>query len=108
MKLPAPKFLAKIDAKVQIADGTDENGAPNIDNEFDVKCRHESSNAVIFTKDGREVPLKGKVFIFEKFESFPDDITGFCTIGTIQYDIAHASKKLNPDGSINHIVLELI
>ena len=108
MKLQVPKFLAKTSAKIQIVNGTDENGAPNITSEFDVKCRSERSNAVTFTNEGREVPLKAKVFIFEKFESFPDEITGFCTIGTVTYDIANACKQLNPDGSINHIVLELI
>lgn len=108
MKLPTPKFLAKTIANIQITDGTDENGASNIVSTFNVKCRSEQGNAVIFTNEGREVPLQAKVFIFERFESFPDDITGFCTIGSIKYDIAHGSKKLNPDGSINHIELELV
>lgn len=108
MKLPVPKFLAKTPSHIEITNGTDENGAANVTSEFDVNCRHESSNAVIFTKEGREVPLKAKAFIFEEFENFPDDITGFCTIGTIRYDIANGSRKLNPDGSVNHIELELI
>lgn len=108
MKLQVPKFLAKTSAKIQIVDGTDENGAPHIVSEFDVKCRSERSNAVRFTNEGREVPLKAKAFIFEKFESFPDEITGFCTIGTVKHDIVNACRQLNPDGSINHIRLELV
>lgn len=108
MGLPVPKFLARTSASIQIVSGTDENGAPNVVSEFNVNCRSEQSNAVAFTKEGRDVPLKSKVFIFEKFESFPDEIAGFCTINSVRHDIVNGSKKLNPDGSINHIVLELI
>lgn len=108
MKLPTPKRLATKDIKVQIANGTDENGVLNIVDVFDVKCRFEQSNSVAYTKEGEKLTLKGKAFIFEKLEKFPDDASGLCTVGEIQYDIVHSSKKYDPYGSINHIVLELI
>lgn len=108
MRLPVPKFLATEGAKIQIADGTDENGVLKVVNEFDVKCRFEQGNFVAYTKEGEKLTLKGKTFIFEKLDAFPDDTEGYCTIDEITYDIVHASKKRNPDGSINHIVLELI
>ena len=51
MKLPVPKFLATASADVQIADGTDENGALNIVKKVDVKARLEQSNVVVYTKE---------------------------------------------------------
>lgn len=109
MMLAVPKFLATESAAIEIAGGTDENGALKIVSTFDVKCRHQQSNSVVYTKEGTKVTLKGKAFIFEQFELFPDnDASGFCTIGGIKYDMVHSSKKRNPDGSVNHIVLELI
>ena len=36
MKLPVPKFLAVTNAKIQLANGTDENGSLNIVSEFDI------------------------------------------------------------------------
>lgn len=108
MKLPVPKFLATTSAHVQIADGTDENGALKVVKELDVKGRHEQSNAIVYTKEGVKVTLRAKLFIFEKFDEIPDDTSGFCTVNGIKYDIVHTSKKLNPDGSVHHIVLELI
>lgn len=108
MKLPVPKYLATASAIVQIADGTDENGALDIIDNFDVKARLEQSNSVVYTKEGTKVTLKAKLFIFEKFEKFPDDASGFCTVNDIKYDIVNTSKKRNPDNSVHHIVLELV
>lgn len=108
MKLLVPKFLATQTAIVQIADGTDENGELKITNEFEVPSRLEQSNAVIYTKEGTKVTLKAKLFIFEQFDKVPDNASGFCSVNSIKYDIAHASKKRNPDGSVHHIVLELV
>ena len=108
MKLPVPKFLATASADVQIADGTDENGALNIVKEIDVKARLEQSNAVVYTKEGTKVTLRAKLFIFEKLDEIPDDALGHCTVEGIKYDIVKTSKKRNPDNSVNHIVLELV
>ena len=108
MKLPVPKFLAAASALVQIADGTDENGALKIVKDVDVKARLEQSNAVVYTKEGTKVTLRAKLFIFEKLESIPDDAHGFCTFDGIKYDIVNTSKKRNPDNSVHHIVLELV
>ena len=42
MKLPVPKFLATASANIQIANGTEENGALNIVSSVDdVGCRLE-------------------------------------------------------------------
>lgn len=108
MKLPVPNFLATASADVQIANGTDENGALNIVKKVDVKARLEQSNSVVYTKEGTKVTLRAKLFIFEKFDEIPDDTSGFCIVNEIKYDIVNVSKKRNPDNSVHHIVLELI
>ena len=108
MRLPVPKFLATASAVVKIADGTDENGALNIVKEVDVSARLEQSNSVIYTKDGTKVTLKAKLFIFDKLDEIPNDVSGFCIVEGNTYDIANTSKKRNPDNSVHHIVLELI
>ena len=108
MKLPVPKFLATASAVVQIADGTDENGALNIVNSVEVNARLEQSNSVVYTKEGVKVTLKAKLFIFEKLEEIPNDTSGFCIVDGDKYDIINTSKKRNPDNSVHHIVLELV
>lgn len=108
MKLPVPKFLSTADAIVEIADGTDENGALNIVKEVSIKARLEQSNAVVYTKEGTKITLKAKLFIFDKLEEIPDDASGFCTVENNKYDIVNTSKKRNPDNSVHHIVLELV
>lgn len=108
MRLPVPKYLATASAVVKIADGTDENGALNIVKEVDVSARLEQSNSVIYTKDGTKVTLKAKLFIFDKLDEIPNDVSGFCIVEGNTYDIANTSKKRNPDNSVHHIVLELI
>ena len=108
MKLPVPKFLATASADVQIADGTDENGALNIVKKVGVKARLEQSNAVVYTKEGTKVTLRAKLFIFENLDEIPDNASGFCTVEGIKYDIVKTSKKRTPDNSVNHIVLELV
>lgn len=107
MKLPVPKFLATKQAHIKFFDGTDENGAEEIQSEVDVSCRLQSYDGTTYTKDGQKVSLKAKVFVFEKLESFPEEVTGKCTVDCSDYNIATASRKLNPDGTVNHIVLEL-
>ena len=108
MKLPTPKFLANSNVKIQVVDGTDENGAQNITNEIDVGARLQQSNSIVYTKEGKKVSLKAKLFIFEKLDEIPDDVSGFCIVNDNKYDIANLSKKMNPDNSVNHIVLELV
>lgn len=109
MKLPVPKFLAVNQAHIKLASETDENGALKITSEFDVQCRFQEGRTVAYTKEGNKIFLKGKAFILGGFCNLTeDDILGFCTIEGVEYDILSGSKKYNPDGSINHIVLELM
>ena len=108
MRLSVPKFLAKDDIVVKVADGYDENGSPKISETIEVKARVEKKSTTIYNKEGNKVTTKARAFIFEKLESFPDELSGFCTVGEESYDIAMLSKLKNPDGSTNHIVMELI
>jgi hypothetical protein len=110
MKLPVPKFLAVTNMTVELCE-LDENGAHKILSTFDVECRFEESHSVVYTKEGKKATLSGKAFIFEKLDKFPNDpetIIGHCKVNDVTHNISHAIRKLNPDGSINHIVLGLI
>lgn len=108
MRLPKLNFLATASANIQIANGTDENGdlkiVGNINN---IAARFEQSNSVAYTKEGTKVSLKAKLFIFERLDEFPDDLSGFCTVNDVKYDIIESSKKRNPDNSVHHVVLGL-
>lgn len=108
MKLPTLKGLATSHANVEISNGTDENGSVTVEKEIPCDCRVEQRNDVVALKDGRQVTVLMKVFIFDKLDEFPDNILGFCTLFNYRYDIAKGSIKRNPDGSVNHIVLELM
>ena len=104
-----PKFLAKSDLLIKIAEGYDENGSLKIAKEVMVKARHQSDCSTVYTKDGHKITLRAKVFIFENFDELYEGMTGQCIMGTdVEYDIVNASRKTNPDGTTNHYVLELV
>lgn len=111
MKLPVPKFLAVTNITIELSDGLDENGSHKIVSTFDVGCRFEESHSVVYTNEGKKTTLSGKAFIFEKLDKFPNnpnDIVGRCKVRDGEYHISQAIRMLNPDGSVNHIVLGLM
>lgn len=101
-------FLATESIVLDVTNGTNEDGAKEVVSTIVVKARVEQGNSVVYTKEGEKITLSMKLFIFEQFEAFPDDLSGFCTVYGNKYDIFKGSKKRNPDGSINHIVVELM
>ena len=103
-----PKFLMNTPVFITFTDGIDENGAAKLLKEVTTSARVETSNSVVYDAEGKKARLKAKAFIFEKLEQFPDEMKGTCYVGNLKYDIHLGSKKRNPDGSVNHIVLELM
>lgn len=103
-------FLATDKMDIVFFGEINEDGENEVIGHLDnVSCRVQNHNGTAYSKDGKEVKLSLKVFIFESLESFPDDkISGQCTIGKVVYDIYCGSIYKNPDGTINHIVLELM
>lgn len=108
MKLNRPKFLATENVIIEIADGTDENGALNIVSVVETKARVESTNSIVYTKEGVKTTLKQKLFIFDRFDKIPDCASGFCTVNNIKYDVAFTAKYKNPDGTMNHVLMGLM
>lgn len=108
MKLKSLSFLATEDIIVEITEGTDENGSKNVVDSFQTKARVEQSNTAPIIRNGEKVSASIKLFIFDMFEKFQNETTGYCTVYGEKYDIIKCSKKRNPDGSVNHVVLELI
>ena len=108
MKLYTPKHLATIQAAIEFADGTDENGNIKCLSYAVVNGRLESSNSIAYTQDGRKVSLSAKLFIFEQTHLFSLKTEGKCKIGDTEFLIANVTIRMNPDGSVNHVVLGLI
>lgn len=103
-----PDFLAKENVTITLTNGIDENGSPKKVSEFTVKGRVEEANAVIFETDGKKVQLSRKVFIFESLDNFNDKVEGTCLIDKSSFKIYNSKRLKNPDGSLNHVVLELM
>ena len=109
MSLFVPKFLAnKTISLVFNSEDTDENGEEKIIGEISTKCRMQKDDGTAYLADGKKADLRAKVFVFDELDKFPDEIFGECTIDGTKYQIAKASKMANPDGTINHVVLELM
>lgn len=108
MRLSVPSFLATKNAEVSFSNGTDENGQLVYTNTIDIHCRNESCDETVYLPDGKKMNVTEKLFIFEKLELFPEKIEGTCNLEGHMYNILKGSKKRNPDGTINHIVLELV
>lgn len=106
--LPTLSFLADTSLSITLTNGIDRDGAPIPTSEFAVLSRLNKANSRVNTKDGQKFTLTAKAFIFERFDMFPDNIQGACTDGITTYQIIKGNKSKNPDGSINHIVLELV
>lgn len=103
-----PSFLAKQDVTIKITDGTDMNGVENVTNEINVEARVQTTNTFTYTVKGQKVALQAKVFLFNKLEIFNCNVTGKCIINVNEFAINRIRILYNPDGTKNHVVLELI
>lgn len=109
MKLPTPKFLANQLIQIEFHDDkTDVNGNNVVLSSLEVMCRYQESNETSYLKDGKKVRLVGKAFVFDKLDEFPEKIIGKATIGTDSHEVFKGERFKNPDGSVNHIVLEMV
>ena len=108
MHLKVPSFLAKQQVEISFNKGADENGEETYTEPFIISCRNESCNEVAFLPDGKKVKVTEKLFIFEKLNLFPESIEGICVINGHKHVILKGKKLKNPDGTVNHIVLELM
>lgn len=109
MKLPTPKFLAKQLIVIEFYDSkTDENGESITLSQIEVMCRYQESDETSYLSNGKKVKLVAKAFVFDKLDEFPEKIIGKVTVGTDSHEIFKGERFKNPDGSANHIVLEMI
>lgn len=109
MKLTTPKFLAKQPIVIEFYDSkTDENGESITLSQIEVMCRYQQSDETSYLPNGKKVKLVAKAFVFDKLDEFPEKIIGKVTVGTDSHEIFKGERFKNPDGSANHIVLEMI
>ena len=109
MKLTTPKLLAKQPIVIEFYDSkTDENGESITLSQIKVMCRYQQSDETSYLPNGKKVKLVAKAFVFDKLDEFPEKIIGKVTVGTDSHEIFKGERFKNPDGSANHIVLEMI
>lgn len=109
-----PKHLERLlnnkcDVKLY-QEGLSEEGEPltslNLKNK---KCRFVERTKVIITADGHKVELVGKVILLGDIAPNIRKINGGEVIfNDSKYEIYHASRPRNPEGSVHHTTLELM
>lgn len=106
--LPYPKFFDRIPVKINLTQGTNENGAPNIVQIYVGNCRF--NNKVISKRlaDGQLIQLSGKIYIGKDIAPTMPLLEGSVELFGQEYKIYSGKKLLNPDGSVHHVELELI
>lgn len=109
MKLPIPKNLLQLtDTHITLFSGTDENGENIPYVEFDTKCRVELNTSISYNKEGKQIRSKGKAFVFDHCKMFSKSDNGSVTVNDLSYEILNHKFRCNPDGTINHVELELM
>ena len=103
-----PKFLANESITVHIASGYDENGDLNIVQTEVLKARIEQTNEIAHLADGSKATLRQKAFVCEGINNLPTKFDGKVVVNGEEYIIAATRLALNPNGTRNHFVLEMM
>lgn len=111
MKLPYLASWDKTPITVNVTDPLNpinDNGGQNYLLEWEGKCNFTGTSKTVRMKDGSWVNLGGVVTIKGDIAPQYEAITGTASVGGIPRNIHSSNKVLNPDGSVNHIRLELL
>ena len=108
IKLPYPAFLDVTDITVNLTDGIDGNGEPNIVDTFEGKCRLFEKAKTVRDPDGKLIQLEGRVTIGCDISPSVNVLEGNVIIAEREMKIYKGKRPRNPDGTVNHTVLELI
>jgi len=107
-KLPYPHFLDVTPIVVNITEGIDGNGVPAVVLTYSGNCRYYEKAKTIRDADGKLIQLEGKVTIGCDIAPTVTLLKGHVTINGREMKIYKGKRPRNPDGSVNHTVLELI
>ena len=103
-KLILPQFC-KTDIKVvAYSDDLDKNGVPLKETVYKGKCNYQCVNKRRWTKDKMEVTVNAVCLIPEFFGEFS---SGHAVIDENQRNVVSVSVLRNPDGTFNHMKVEL-
>jgi len=113
MKYPClvPKQFCTTPIKVTIqSEGVDENGAPIILFEADLKANFQSPAKIRFTDEQKIVMLEGAVALFsgDICPGIETISNGWAEVFGAERRIAKGAKWRNPDGTVNYTRLDLI
>jgi hypothetical protein len=101
-------FSDKQDAKIQLTEGTDEQGKPAIVGEETVKCTIFRTFKTKPNKEGKLVQVVG--ILYKKGNVLPGivNLEGYVVLSNNTYRINSGSRVPDPLGGIHHIEMELI
>ncbi len=117
-----PAFADVTPAKVQITDGLDADGKPVVVLEWEGLCNYSEKERTVTDRDGHKIRLGAvlhtghdiaatlygrSVYGKDPYGSRPI-VSGKVEICGRVWNIYHASRPRNPDGTVNHTRLELM
>lgn len=109
-KLPFPDYLLVMPCVITLNDkGLDEDGKPKTAASVKTKCMWSEHTKRVYTKDGKEVILRGQVIVKGDVAPKLSEISsGTVEVGKRVMKIHEASRPRNPDGTVHHTVFKLI
>lgn len=112
MKYPClvPERLCKTDIHVEFErEGMDKYGEALSKVVLDLKCNFQDKAKTIFTAEKKLVQVTGTaLFPGDIAPELPSICGGTVTVFGIQRRIVQGTKARNPDGTVNHCMLEVV
>jgi hypothetical protein len=111
MKFPYLKNWDNNPFYVEITDGIDDNGAPKVVTTYTGLCNFSEKSKTIRDKDGQWVQLNASLMIGKDIAPEVPVLVGHVYLPDSngrQWKIWKGSRVRNPDGTVNHTVLELM
>lgn len=108
MKLPYPKSLDITPITVEMTNGINSDGEPNVDLVYEGKCRLVETTKTLRDADGKLIQLVAVAYIGCDIAPSKNLVSGSVTIFGNKFKIHNVSRPRNPDGSVHHTKLELM
>lgn len=108
MRLPYPIFLDRVDAVIEITDGLNSDGVPNIVDTITTKVTFNERPKQRYDNDGKTILLQGKILVVGDISPTTKTLDGTVLIDDVSYKISKGIRCRNPDGTIHHTELELM
>lgn len=105
-----PERMCKTPCHVTIyGEGLNEDGAPMVIFDADLKCNYQDKAKTILTKEQKLVQITGSaLFCGDIAPDAPVISSGTLTVFGVERTIQQGTKARNPDGTVNYTLLEVI